>query len=174
MLLRIVKGSFFSKVLLVANNVFSASGINVYIVGIFMYKYCNDIVPVTFDAFFQRNNELHSRSTRQLNDFHIRFIRIEVRKLSFRIHGATIRNDIPIHIKHTSSENVFKQMIRKHLHFSLNAWFLYVAQRKLQAKTRHIEVLGFGAPYIRDFTVIYIWQHHPPMLTITKQGFQRD
>ena len=36
-------------------------------------------------------------------------------KLSLRIHGATIWNDIPLYLKHASSLNVFKQMLRKHL-----------------------------------------------------------
>ena len=30
-------------------------------------------------------------------------------------------------------------------------------QRQLQAETRNISVLGFGAPYIRDFTVSEKW-----------------
>ena len=102
-----------SKPLLVANNVLPVSEINVYMVGIFMYNYCNDNVPDIFDGFFQRNSELHNRNTRQSSDLH--FARLDIRKFSLRIHGATIWNDIPLYIKHASSLNVFKQMLRKHL-----------------------------------------------------------
>ena len=104
-----------SKPLLVANNELSVSEINVYMVGILMYTYCNDNVPDIFSGFFQRNRELHDRNTRQSNDFHVRFARLYVRKFSLRIHGATIWSDIPLYIKHASSLNIFKQMLRKHL-----------------------------------------------------------
>ena len=88
-----------SKPLLVANNVLSVSEINVYMVGIFMYNYCNDNMPDIFNGFFQRNSERHNRNTRQSNDFHVRFARLDVRTFSLRIHGATIWNDIPLYIK---------------------------------------------------------------------------
>ena len=80
-----------------------------------MYNYCNDNVPDISSGFFQRNRELHDRNTRQSNDFHVRFARLDVRNFSLRIHGATIWNDIPLYIKHASSLNAFKQMLRKHL-----------------------------------------------------------
>ena len=104
-----------SKPLLVANNVLSVSEINVYMVGILMYNYCNDNMPDIFNGFFQRNSERHNRNTRQSNDFHVRFARFDVRKFSLKIHGATIWNDIPLYIKNASSVNVFKQMLRKRL-----------------------------------------------------------
>ena len=104
-----------SKPLLVANKVLSVHETNVYIVGIFMYKYCNDDVPDIFNDFFQRNSELHNRNTRQSNDLHVRFARLDVRKFSFKIHGATTWNEIPMYIKLASSVDVFKQVLRKHL-----------------------------------------------------------
>ena len=104
-----------SKPLIVANKVLSVHEINVYIVGIFMYKYCNNGVPDIFNDFFQRNCELHNRNTRQSNDLHVRLARLDVRKCSLKIHGATIWNEIPMYIKLASSVNVFKQMLRKHL-----------------------------------------------------------
>ena len=104
-----------SKPLLVANKVLSVHELNVYIVGIFMYKYCNDDVPDIFNDFFQRNSELHNRITRQSNDLHVWFARLDVRKFSLKIHGATTWNEIPMYIKFASSVVVFKQMLRKHL-----------------------------------------------------------
>ena len=79
-----------SKPLLVANKVLSVHEMTVYIVGIFMYKYCNNGVPDILNDFFQKNSELHNRNTRQSNDLHVRFARLDVRKFSLKIHGATI------------------------------------------------------------------------------------
>ena len=98
-----------SKPLLVANKVLSVHELNVYIVGIFMYKYCNKGAPDIFNDFFQRNNELHNRNTRQSNDLHVRFARLDVRKFRLKIHGATIWNEILMYITLASSVNVFKQ-----------------------------------------------------------------
>ena len=44
-------------------------------------------------------------------------------------------------------------LLQLHLHSPLNTWLQYVAQRQLQANSRSICVLGFGASYIVDFTV---------------------
>ena len=39
-------------------------------------------------------------------------------------------------------------LLRLDLHFPLNTWLQYVAQRQLQYETRNIYVLGFGVPNI--------------------------
>ena len=104
-----------SKSLLVANKVLSVHEIDVYIVGLLMYKYCNGDIPDIFNDFFQRNSELHNRNTRQSNDLHVRFARLDVRKFSLKIHGAKTWNEIPMYIKLASSVDVLKQMLRKHL-----------------------------------------------------------
>ena len=45
-------------------------------------------------------------------------------------------------------------LLQLHLHSPLNTWLQYIAQRQLQAETKNIWVLGFGAAYIREFTVV--------------------
>ena len=102
-----------SKPLLVANNVLSANGINVYIVSISLYNYCNDNVLDILDGFFGRNSGFHNTNTRQSDDFHIQFARLDVSKCSLRIHWATIWNDVHLYIKPARSLTVSKQMPRK-------------------------------------------------------------
>ena len=48
-------------------------------------------------------------------------------------------------------EHRLSALLQLHLHSPLNTWLQYVAQRQLQAKTRNIWVLGFGASYIKRF-----------------------
>ena len=50
-------------------------------------------------------------------------------------------------------EHRLSALLQLHLHSPLNTWFEYIAQRQLQAETGNSEALGFGASYIRDFTV---------------------
>ena len=43
-----------------------------------------------------------------------------------------------------------------HLHCRLNTWLQWIGHRQLQDETGIIQVLVFGATYIRDLTVITI------------------
>ena len=54
-------------------------------------------------------------------------------------------------------EHRMSALLQLHLHFPLNTWLQYIAQRQLQAETRNLYVLGFGATYIRDFTVFLLF-----------------
>ena len=41
-----------------------------------------------------------------------------------------------------------------YLHSQLNTWLQWIGQRQLQDETKILKVLGFGASYIRYFTVV--------------------
>ena len=42
-------------------------------------------------------------------------------------------------------------LLQLHLHFQRNTWFQWIAQRQLQDEMRVINILEYGARYIRDF-----------------------
>ena len=48
-----------------------------------------------------------------------------------------------------------------YLHSQLDTWLQWIGQRQLQEEARVIEVLEFGASYIKDFTVVMTahWRH---------------
>ena len=50
-------------------------------------------------------------------------------------------------------EQRLSALLQLHRHSQLNTWLQYIVQRQLQAEKRNIQVLAFGASYIRDFTV---------------------
>ena len=54
--------------------------------------------------------------------------------------------------------DVVSAMLQLHLHSRLNTWLQYITQIQAQDQMRDISVLRFGAPYARDFTVVYIKQ----------------
>ena len=58
-------------------------------------------------------------------------------------------------------EHRLSALLQLHLHSPLNTWLQYVAQRQLQAESRSIWVFRFSASYIRDFTVISMYQLWP-------------
>ena len=58
-----------------------------------------------------------------------------------------------------------------YIYILTNTWFEYIAQKQLQTETKNIYVLGFGAPYIRGFT-IYITYHVTKLDTSVKSRFE--
>ena len=44
-------------------------------------------------------------------------------------------------------------LLQLHLHSQLNTWLQWIGQRQQQDETRNIDVLGLGAPYIKELTL---------------------
>ena len=70
-----------------------------YQTGIFMYKYCKDLLPQVFDNMFSFNNSIHSHFTRQSDLLHHFPIKTNVARFSVMYHGSTIWNSIPQYLK---------------------------------------------------------------------------
>ena len=58
-------------------------------------------------------------------------------------------------------EHRLSALLQLHLHSRLNAWLQGVGQRRLQDEMRIISILGFGASYIKDSTVIHVNKRSP-------------
>ena len=92
-----------------AMRLLSVNDIKHYMTGIFMYQCLNCNTPQVFKDFFQENDILHGHDTRQSNDLHVPYARLNVRKFCFKIHGANTWNNIPILIKQWQSLDVKKK-----------------------------------------------------------------
>ena len=68
-------------------------------VAIFMFKYKNDMLPVSFDTFFTVNRENHNYNTRNRNDFEIQMHKM---KTIFTI-GPNMWNELPTNIKNATN-----------------------------------------------------------------------
>ena len=66
--------------LMFARRILSVTDINIYMSGIFMYQCLNCSMPKVFDDFFQRNSDVHGHNTRQANDLHVPYARLDIRK----------------------------------------------------------------------------------------------
>ena len=80
-----------------------------------MYQCINDNIPGVFDNFFQRNNCVHGHNTRQADDFHVPYARLDIRKSCLKVHGADLWNNIPVLVKPSPSLDIFKQQLRNYL-----------------------------------------------------------
>ena len=101
--------------LMFARRILSVNDINDYMTGIFMYQCINGNIPEVFDNFFQRNNSVHGHNTRQANDLHVPYARLDIRKSCLKVHGANLWNNIPVLVKQSPSLDIFKQRLRNYL-----------------------------------------------------------
>ena len=93
------------------------SDINKYLIGRFMFRYCNGQIPRLFDSFFFRNHDFHEHNTRISGHFHIISVKSDLSKTGIRYRGAVIWNTILHHgINHESSEAVFVKLLKKILY----------------------------------------------------------
>ena len=74
--------------------IFRLTDINKYLIGRFMFRYCNNQVPALFHSFFAYNHEIHSYDTRSGPHFHIPQKKTNFGKTGIRYRGAIIRNNI--------------------------------------------------------------------------------
>ena len=89
--------------------------INFYVTGIFMYNYVIQKLPRIFENYFQQNKDVHELNTRHANNFHVPFIRLQVRRFSIKINGSEVWNSFPIYIKISTSVVDFKQKLCRYL-----------------------------------------------------------
>ena len=66
--------------------------IYIYAVQILMFRYNHCLLPDVFSDFFTRNSDIHSRVTRQINQFHVPLYKTTPLIRSFRCSGVTIYN----------------------------------------------------------------------------------
>ena len=70
-----------------------------------------------FKCLFERNRDrnVHQYDVRNADELYVPYARLDVRKFSLKIPGAKLWNVLPNYIKESSSFDMFKQNLRKHL-----------------------------------------------------------
>ena len=77
-----------------------------------MFKYLNNLLPLSFTNMFQLNRNVHSISTRNASSFHLPFPRIGKFKFSVKYSGAAFWNTLPNSLKNCNNLLYFKTMIK--------------------------------------------------------------
>lgn len=86
---------------------------------IFMYKYVNGLIPVVFDDFFERLNEI--RSTRNDGLFRIPLVRTVILQRALRYQGVFIWNYYYNRINHYVGYITYKKHVKRYLLNSINS-----------------------------------------------------
>ncbi len=83
--------------------------------GAFMYNYCHNSLPSTFNNMFKTNANNHNYNTRNASDFKYPKIRTELGRKSISYQGVNIWNDIPNQIKTCKNMKSFKHSYKEDL-----------------------------------------------------------
>ena len=77
-------------------------------IGIFMYKYCNNLLPPSFNNMFKTNTENHDYNTRNAFNFEYPNNKLNFCDKSICYQGVKTWNNIPNHVKSSKNLNSFK------------------------------------------------------------------
>ena len=84
-----------------------------YNVGIFMYLYFNDMLPINFNSFFDRNIDIHSYNTRGKLNYRVTYGQSSLSHTSISYNGPLLWNSFCEDIKSSKSLNIFKFKIKE-------------------------------------------------------------
>ena len=86
--------------------------INKYLIARFMFRYCNNELPVLFNSYFEYNCDYHNCNTRSAEHFHTSQIKTDLAKTGIKYRGAIIWNAILNHAIHAdTSESIFVKFL---------------------------------------------------------------
>ena len=110
-LIRIIFGSPYrahTEPLFDANKILIIKDINFYVVYVFMYNCVSSSLPGFFYRLLCSQNEFDRHGTRNANDWHVSFAKMDSAKYNTRINGINSRNGFPNVLKQSSSISSFK------------------------------------------------------------------
>ena len=90
---------------------------NVYVMNVlmFMYKYKHGFLPVVFGDMFISNSSIHGHYTRQSNNFHSPYWRLEIVRRSIRVQGVLYWNFMLNNIDYRCSLVTYKYHLKRYL-----------------------------------------------------------
>jgi len=95
-----------------ANRILTLKDINVYTACIFVFNYLDGALPNTFDNYYVTNRDIHNRDTRNADDLHIPYGRLDNTISNIRINGSKLWNNLSPYIKNSTSIYIFKSRLR--------------------------------------------------------------
>lgn len=82
--------------------------INRYLIGIFMYKFINNLLPHSSGRYFVRIGDLHGYNTRAAGGLFKYYARTNYRQFSISYRGPVVWNDIPRSMQELRTVTMFK------------------------------------------------------------------
>ena len=96
-------------------NILKLNDIYLLQLGIFMYKYQNNLLPINFANSFLRTDQVHNYNTRASRLFYVPSCRTNIRKFTVNYQGLCFYNSIDADIRNVASISLFQSKLKTYL-----------------------------------------------------------
>ena len=83
--------------------------------GLFMYRFENNTLPISFQDFFMKNNATHNYNTRSASQLKLIRPNLNINKYSIKYSGSKLWNSLDSELKNSKTINSFKSNYKKTL-----------------------------------------------------------
>ena len=97
------------------NNFLTISDMYTLELGLFMYKYSINDLPVAFKTFFTKRSDIHDYPTRHVNDLHLTKNKKTFSDQGIRSRGPILWNSFPKALKETKTVKLFRNTLKQSL-----------------------------------------------------------
>ena len=116
--IRTISGAHFrshTNPLFAKHNLLTVNDIYTMELGVFMYKFSNNELPISFKNYFTRRSDIHDYPTRQLHDFSHTKNKKAFSDHSVRTCGPILWNSLPKAMKSSKSIKHFRVQLKRNL-----------------------------------------------------------
>ena len=103
-------GPLFAK-----NNILTIGDMYTLELGLFMYKYSINVLPVAFSNYFTKRSDIHNYSTRHVNDLNLTKNKKSFSDHGIRSCGPILWNSLPKSLKETKTAKHFRNTLKRSL-----------------------------------------------------------
>ncbi len=96
-------------------NILKLNDIYLLQLGIFMYKYQNNLLPINFANSFLRTDQVHNYNTRASRLFYVPSCQTNIRKFTVNYQGPCFYNSIDADIRNVASISLFQSKLKTYL-----------------------------------------------------------
>ena len=116
--IRMISGSHYrshAAPLFAKNNILTVTDTYTLELGIFMFKYHINDLPVAFKNYFKKRSDIHSYQTRHVNDLNISFNKKAFTDNAIRTSGPFLWNSLPHKLKESKSVKQFRNQLKQNI-----------------------------------------------------------
>ena len=88
--------------------------------GIFMFKYHTNDLPVSFNDYFKKRSDIHKYQTRHVNDLCIARNKKSFADNAIRTSGPLLWNSLSSQIKQSKNMNQFRKQLKQNIILTYN------------------------------------------------------
>ena len=97
------------------NNILTVTDTYTLELGVFMFKYHINELPVAFEHYFKKRSDIHDYQTRHVNDLNITFNKKSFTDNAIRTSGPLLWNSLSCKIKKSKSVKQFRTQLKQNL-----------------------------------------------------------